>query len=42
MAETPNDRPYRGRRISWAEFKQLTGREPANDNDQQEREKKKA
>lgn len=27
-----NDRPLRGRRLSWAEFRQLTGREPANDN----------
>lgn len=26
------DRPYRGRRLTWAEFRQLTGREPANDN----------
>jgi hypothetical protein len=41
MATTSNrriadesDKPHRGRRLSWAEFAQLTGREPqaANDN----------
>lgn len=43
MATTSNrrrgdesDRPFRGRRLSWAEFARLTGREPPkpdNDND---------
>lgn len=32
-AETARfDGAYRGRRLSWAEFYRLTGREPANDN----------
>lgn len=39
MAETPNDRPLRGRRLSWAEYEQLTGRKkPDADNDNQEKE----
>lgn len=32
---TDADKPHRGRRLSWAEFTKLTGREPpkaANDN----------
>lgn len=38
-AKPDPDRPYRGRRITWAEFYQLTGRkkpEADNDNDQKE------
>lgn len=33
------DKPHRGRRLTWEEFRRLTGREPpkaANDNDKNE------
>lgn len=37
------DRPLRGRRISWVEYEQLTGRKkPQAANDNQEKEKKAA
>ncbi len=38
MTKPDTDRPYRGRRLSWTEFYQLTGRkqpEAANDNHEQ-------
>lgn len=39
-AKPDPDRPYRGRRITWAEFYQLTGRKKpiaANDNQTEEK-----
>lgn len=36
------DGAYRGRRISWAEFYKLTGREPKADNDNQSNTKRDA
>lgn len=40
---TENDRPYRGRRLSWAEFYKLTGRKTpvaGNDNTKENKETK--
>lgn len=40
-AVSDSARPFRGRRLSWAEFEQLTGRQrptAANDNDDEKRE----